>query len=219
MTSQPAASEVTEADEPDPKTLKGSEGGVGNPASLWIVRAIVLVIVLIWLVPAVGLLITSLREQAFIETSGWWTVFTSIGDTGQWTLSNYQEVLTTGGFDTAFVNTLVVAVPATVIPITIAAFAAYAFSWMNFPGRFFLFTVIVALLVVPLHVALIPILRLYAGGVSFDVSWLSPVVSLVTPYEVTTGNAPSGPFSRQTQVGTATAMKCSRTRRIVASFQ
>lgn len=184
MTSQPAASEVASTPEPDPEAIKGSQGGVGDPATLWVVRGIVFAIVVVWLVPAVGLLVTSLREQAVIETSGWWTVFASLGDTGQWTLANYQEVLTTGGFDGAFLNTMVVAVPATIIPITIAAFAAYAFSWMEFPGRFFLFTVIVALLVVPLHVALIPILRLYGNGVTLDVSWLAGVLSALTPYNV-----------------------------------
>ncbi|WP_116715541.1 carbohydrate ABC transporter permease [Euzebya tangerina] len=165
---------------------KGSEGGVSDPANLRIVRIIVLVIVVLWLIPTIGLLITSLREQGAIESSGWWTVFTSLGDTSQWTLANYREVLGSGGFDSAFVNTLIVSVPATVMPITMAAFAAYAFSWMEFRGRYFMFVFVVALLVVPLQVALIPILRLYAGGPEFDISFLSGIAGALTGREIET---------------------------------
>jgi len=166
------------------KPRKGTAGGVSDPRSLQVVRVIVAVIIIIWLIPTVGLLITSLRTQGAIESSGWWTVFGSLFDTSQWTLTNYQEVLTSGGFDSAFVNTLIVAVPSTVMPITMAAFAAYAFSWMEFKGRYFLFVFVVALLVVPLQVALIPILRLYAGGPEFDVSFLSGIAGALTGYDV-----------------------------------
>lgn len=166
------------------KKPKGSAGGVSDPRSLQVVRVIVGAIIIVWLIPTIGLFITSLRTRGAIDSSGWWTVFGSFFDTSQWTLANYQEVLTSGGFDSAFVNTLVVSVPATVMPITMAAFAAYAFSWMEFKGRYFLFVFVVALLVVPLQVALIPILRLYAGGPEFDVSFLSGVVGSLTGYEV-----------------------------------
>ncbi len=174
------------------KGLKGSEGGVGNPTTLWIVRGIVLFIVLIWLVPAVGLLVTSLRQQALIETTGWWTAFATLGDTGQWTLAHYEQVLTSGGFDTAFVNTLVVSVPATIMPITIATFAAYAFSWMEFKGRFLMFATVVGLLAVPLQVALIPLQRLYNG---FEVTipglqyLMVPLINLTTGTDIAVGNA------------------------------
>jgi alpha-glucoside transport system permease protein len=157
------------------KEPTGSSGGVSDPRSLTIIRVIILAIIVVWLVPAVGLLLTSLREAGQIDTSGWWTIFVNPIDYG-WTLQNYSEVLTSGGFDTAFVNTLVVSVPATVMPITIAAFAAYAFSWMDFPGRYPMFILVVALLVVPLHVALIPILRLYAGGPEFSIPFTDLVV-------------------------------------------
>ena len=76
-------------------------------------------------------------------------------------LANYREVLASQGIDRAFINTLTVTVPATIIPILIAAFAAYAFAWMEFPGRRFLFVVVVGLLVVPLQMSLIPLLRMY----------------------------------------------------------
>ncbi len=87
------------------------------------------------------------------------------------TLDNYVEVLTSEGIGQSFLNTCVVTIPATVIPITIAAFAAYAFAWMRFPGRQFLFVVVVGLLVVPLQMSLIPLLRMYNNiGALLDVS-------------------------------------------------
>ena len=81
----------------------------------------------------------------------------------EFTLENYREVLTASGIGQSFVNSLTVTLPATVIPILIAAFAAYAFSWMNFPFRNLLFALVVALLVVPLQMSLIPLLQLYNG--------------------------------------------------------
>jgi alpha-glucoside transport system permease protein len=176
MSATDAPVKDTEAD--DEKAIKVSQGGsVGDPRTLAIVRTIVFSIVVVWLIPAIGLLLTSVRSRGQIEDSGWWTIFLNPFDYG-WTLENYSQVLSSGGFDTAFVNTLVVSVPATIIPITIAAFAAYAFSWMEFKGRYGLFILVVALLVVPLHVSLIPILRLYGGSLAIpftDVSLVVPI--------------------------------------------
>ena len=119
---------------------------------------------LIWLIPVAGVLITSFRPEAVVETTGWWTMLAHPFRTSEWTLENYRVVLDTQGFENAFLNSVAVAVPSTVIPITIAAFAAYAFSWMEFRGRYVMFVVVVGLLVVPLQMALIPILRLYVSG-------------------------------------------------------
>lgn len=84
-------------------------------------------------------------------------------------LDNYEEVLTSEGFAQSFINTFTVTIPATIIPIVVAAFAAYAFAWMEFPGRRFLFVVVVGLLVVPLQMSLIPLLRFYnTVGATFD---------------------------------------------------
>ena len=130
----------------------------------WFVRITILVVVLLWLIPVAGVLITSFRPEALVDTTGWWTVFAHPFRAGEWTLDNYQQALDAGGFQNAFLNSIAVAVPATVIPITIAAFAAYAFSWMEFRGRYVLFVLVVGLLVVPLQMALIPILRLYTEG-------------------------------------------------------
>jgi alpha-glucoside transport system permease protein len=125
------------------------------------VRLAVLVIAIIWTMPTAGLLISSLRPPNDISSSGWWTVLAHPFEMTQWTLANYQRVLTADGMGNAFLNSLAVTVPAVVIPITIAAFAAYAFAWMEFPGRVILFVIVVGLMVVPLQMSLIPLLRLY----------------------------------------------------------
>jgi alpha-glucoside transport system permease protein len=122
------------------------------------------VIVLLWLIPAAGVLITSFRPEDLVNSTGWWTVLAHPFAAVQWTLDNYRAALDAQGFGNAFLNSLAVAIPSTVIPITIAAFAAYAFSWMEFKGRYVMFIAVVGLLVVPLQMALIPILRLFVSG-------------------------------------------------------
>jgi alpha-glucoside transport system permease protein len=118
------------------------------------------VVCFLWLVPSIGLLITSFRTPEAALTSGWWTVITKPFQ--DWTTTNYSQVWSGGGSN-AFVNSLVVSLPATVIPIFIAAFAAYAFTFMEFPGRDLFFILIVGLLVVPLQVALVPLLKIYGN--------------------------------------------------------
>ncbi len=140
------------------------EEPIGTRKGGWFVRITVLVIVVIWLIPTIGVLVTSFRPEAAVDSSGWWTALAHPFRAGQWTLENYQSALDTGGFGNAFLNSLAVTIPSTVIPITIAAFAAYAFSWMEFRGRYVLFVTVVGLLVVPLQMSLIPILRLYTQG-------------------------------------------------------
>ncbi len=127
------------------------------------VRAVVIVICLIWTLPTAGMLVSSFRSANAIRTSGWWTALIHPFETAQWTVENYVTVLTADGMANAFANSLIITLPSTVIPITIAAFAAYAFAWMRFPGRDALFALVVGLIVVPLQMALIPILRLYTS--------------------------------------------------------
>jgi alpha-glucoside transport system permease protein len=146
----------------------------GRPSSLFPIYLSVAVIAAIWTIPSLGLLINSFRAPASIRSSGWWTIFGEIFDSATWTLQNYSSVLE-GGFANAFANSLAVTIPAVVIPITVAAFAAYAFAWMEFPGRNITFIVVVGLLVVPLQMALIPILRIYT---SFDLNGTYPAVWL-----------------------------------------
>jgi len=124
-------------------------------------NSVVIFISLVWLLPSVGLLVTSFRPAEAIASSGWWTVFQHPFDFTQWTLANYADVIGAGGIGRAFMNSLAISIPSTIIPITVAAFAAYAFAWMEFPGRETLFVIVVGLLVVPLQMTLIPILRIY----------------------------------------------------------
>jgi alpha-glucoside transport system permease protein len=139
-------------------------------SNVW-VRVTVFVIAFIWTVPTVGILISSFRDPDAIRSSGWWSVILHPFEFSQWTLQNYSSVLTSNGMLDAFVNSLLVTIPATVIPITIAAFAAYAFAWMRFPGKSLLFALVIGLLVVPLQMTLIPLLRLY-GDLSLTGSFL-----------------------------------------------
>jgi alpha-glucoside transport system permease protein len=166
----PLPTEV-ESGEPEPDGERRAEGGVT-------VRLVVLLIVLLWLIPTVGVFVTSFRAEEAANSTGWWTAFAHLFDTGEWTLGNYREVLDTGGFENAFLNSLAVTIPATVIPITIAAFAAYAFSWMDFRGRYVMFVAVVGLLVVPLQMALIPILRFYSGGAAIGGAQIFPDLNL-----------------------------------------
>ncbi len=127
-------------------------------------RISVLIICFLWTVPTAGLLVTSFRNPQLITKTGWWEGLFNLFGKDQWTLRNYEQVLGGDGMFAAFLNSLIVTIPSTVIPITIAAFAAYAFAWIPFRGRGILFTIVVALLVVPLQMTLIPILKLYSGA-------------------------------------------------------
>lgn len=93
--------------------------------------------------------------------TGWWTVFVHPWEFTQYTLQNYREILTAQGMGRAFLNSLIITVPSTLLPMAVAAFAAYAFAWMEFRGRQVLFAIVVGLMVVPLQMTLIPLLRVY----------------------------------------------------------
>jgi alpha-glucoside transport system permease protein len=171
----PLPSEVEEASAApvatDSETVGVRRGG-------WFTRIVILLVVVLWLIPTLGVLVTSFRPEAAADNSGWWTVLGHPFRTSEWTIENFRLALDTGGFENAFLNSLAVTVPSTVIPITIAAFAAYAFSWMEFRGRYVLFVLVVGLLVVPLQMALIPILRLYTGGASIGGVQIFPDLDL-----------------------------------------
>jgi alpha-glucoside transport system permease protein len=119
---------------------------------------VVVILTLIWVVPTLGLLVSSFRPGYLLSQSAWWT---ALAPPFKFTMQNYREVLDSYNLGTAFMNSLMIAIPATVIPVAIAGFAAYAFSWMKFPGRNFLFLALVALLAVPLQVTLIPVLQMF----------------------------------------------------------
>jgi alpha-glucoside transport system permease protein len=111
---------------------------------------------LLWLVPSVGLFVTSLRPRADIAASGFWTTVTA----PRFTLQNYGEVLGAQGMVDGLVSSLLITVPSTVLPVVIGAMAAYAFAWIRFPGRDVLFLMVVALMVVPIQMTFVPVLRL-----------------------------------------------------------
>jgi alpha-glucoside transport system permease protein len=138
-----------------------------------LVNGLLAIICILWTIPTLGLLVSSFRTPDDVRTTGWWKA-----DPTRLTIENYDHVLVGAEYDDprspggkvrgdnlgqAFLNSVTVTVPATLIPILIAAFAAYGFAWMNFPGRKFFFTMVVALLVVPLQIALIPILKDYVA--------------------------------------------------------
>jgi alpha-glucoside transport system permease protein len=143
-----------------------------------IVTIVMIILCIAWLLPTFGLFITSFRPEDDINTSGWWEAFANPLSATTWTLDNYKGVWSGGQtpVNISFVNSLAVAIPATILPIMIAAFAAYAFSFMQFPGRDWVFVAFVALLVVPNQVALVPLLQIY-GQVgltgTFPAVWLA----------------------------------------------
>ncbi|MFI6298658.1 carbohydrate ABC transporter permease [Nonomuraea sp. NPDC050790] len=123
------------------------------------VQVVMILIGLFWLVPTLGLLVVSMRSVAVNNAEGWWTIFTKPAEL---TLANYTNLLATG-FTASFWNTIAITVPTTILVIGIAAMAAYAFAWMEFPGRDLLFLIVVGLLIVPIQIALIPIASFYGS--------------------------------------------------------
>ncbi|WP_031525441.1 carbohydrate ABC transporter permease [Streptomyces sp. NRRL F-5123] len=137
-------------------------------ASGGLVRVVLLVVGLFWLLPTVGLLLSSLRTPTDIAASGWWKVFTS---PSQLTVTNYRTLLDNHAVTDSLVNTALITVPATLLVVVIGALAGYAFAWMDFPGRDWWFIAVVAMLVVPVQVALIPVAKLFGDiGIFGDIS-------------------------------------------------
>jgi len=151
------------------------------------VYAALILIAAFWTVPTLGLLISSFRPGEDVTNSGWWTVFQDSAKANL-NLNNYRIVLSNGQDPSlegvvksgeqninlfgAVLNSLTVTIPATVIPILLAAFAAYGFAWIRFPGRKYFFVIVVAIQVVPLQIALIPILRDYIQ-LKLNGTWLA----------------------------------------------
>jgi alpha-glucoside transport system permease protein len=181
------------ASEPTPPTASAAlatadiEGGTSRLASAALsprerlvraasnstVTVIVVLIAVLWSIPTFGLFISSFRPPAAIHDSGWWT---AILPPWHFTIENYQHVLQSQGIGQAFLNSLIIAIPGTILPVLVAAFAAYAFAWMKFPARDWIFLAIVALQVVPIQLTLIPILQMYTGvGItgSYPAIWLA----------------------------------------------
>jgi alpha-glucoside transport system permease protein len=122
-------------------------------------------IALMWLVPTFGLFFTSLLPSDAIASEGWWRV---VAEPSIATFENYSELVRNETITRALLTTLAVAIGGTVIPILVAASAAYAFAWLEFPGRDWIFLLVIAMLVVPLQMALIPMFSLYNSVGLFD---------------------------------------------------
>jgi alpha-glucoside transport system permease protein len=117
-------------------------------------------LMVLWSIPTIALLVSSFREATAITSSGWWNAIKNPFDL---TVGNYQTVLEKQGMARAFFNSVIITVPSTALVILVSAWAAYAFAWMKFPARNLLFLLMVALLVVPVQMTLIPVLRLYTN--------------------------------------------------------
>ncbi|MCP3974023.1 MAG: carbohydrate ABC transporter permease [bacterium] len=135
------------------------------------------IMVFIWSIPTIGLFVNSFRTQEAQGASGWWSAF---NDPQGLSLDNYSDVMAAqvgGGVGNALLNSLAIAIPATIIPIAIAAFAAYAFAWIDFKGREWLFIATVALLAIPLQTSLIPLLQIFAGGGHWTIPFIDKTIT------------------------------------------
>ena len=136
---------------------------------------IAVLIAVFWTIPTAGLLITSFRPQADIRRTGWWTALLN----PKFTLDNYIDTLGANNLANSFFNSFIITIPAVVIPILLALLAAYAFAWIDFKGRNFLFAFVFALQVVPIQVTLLPLLTQYVqwglAGTLWTV-WLSHTI-------------------------------------------
>ncbi|MEU8984753.1 carbohydrate ABC transporter permease [Streptomyces sp. NPDC058251] len=150
--------------------------GLGNG----LVQAFLVVVGLVWVTPLAGLFLSSLRSAQDTAKGGWWTALSS---PSQLSFDNYSALLRNAGMTRAFWNTVLISVPATVLVVVIAALAGYAFAWLEFPFRDTIFLVVVALLVVPVQVGLLPVAKLFGqlglfgtipGVVLFHVSYGLP---------------------------------------------
>ncbi|MFD9460754.1 carbohydrate ABC transporter permease [Streptomyces sp. NPDC060027] len=131
---------------------------LASGVSSGVVRVFLLLVGLFWLVPTIGLLLSSLRRPEDMNASGWWKV---LSEPSQLTVDSYQKLLENGDITDSLLNTVLITVPATLLVVVIGSLAGYAFAWMEFPGRDWWFLGVVGLLVVPVQVALIPIAELF----------------------------------------------------------
>jgi alpha-glucoside transport system permease protein len=140
---------------------KGAKvSALGRGSAGPVVTTIVVVLALLWSVPTFGLFVASFRPATLITTTGWWT-----GLVPPWTftIQNYVNIIQANGMGQAFLNSLIIAIPGTIFPLLLGAFAAYAFAWLNFPARNLLYFIVVALLVVPTQIALGPVLTIFTS--------------------------------------------------------
>jgi alpha-glucoside transport system permease protein len=167
--------EDLEKQKKSPRRQKESHDASPGKAGVFTYVALA-VIVFLWVVPTIGILLTSFRTRDDQAQGGWWNLFLHPSTIGNLTIENYREAIEGTNLGEGFINSLAIALPATFIPILIAAFAAYAFTFMRFWGRDILFILVVSMLVVPNFVSFVPMLRLYRDytpfGGEFPAVWL-----------------------------------------------
>jgi alpha-glucoside transport system permease protein len=140
--------------------------GAGFPFGRVALHGVLVALMILWIVPTLGLFVNSFRPAADVARTGWWN---ALAPPWTFTLANYEHVIAQNDLGDSFINSLFITIPATIIPVMVAAFAAYAFAWMKFPFKNAIFVAIVGLLVIPLQSTLIPVLRLLAGwGIAGD---------------------------------------------------
>ncbi len=148
----------------------------------WASVASILIAVL-WTLPTLGLFISSFRPRDQIQSSGWWTFFSD----PQVTLENYVDVLQSGTTQLtileSFINSIAITIPATLVPLMIASMAAYAFAWIDFKGRNALFIFVFALQIVPIQMALVPLLSSFSRGINLF------GLQVTTPLDASSGYA------------------------------
>jgi alpha-glucoside transport system permease protein len=145
---------VAAATQPESMAVRFSPQWITEKLSGVVLHVVVIGLTVAWMVPTIGLLVTSFRTTGAIAISGWWT---ALSPPFQFTLDNYTQVFDSSNLGQSFFNSFMISIPATIIPVTIAAFAAYSFSWMKFPGRDWIFLALVGLLAVPLQLTFVPI--------------------------------------------------------------
>jgi alpha-glucoside transport system permease protein len=129
------------------------------------VHLFLLVVALLWLVPTVALFFTSVLPADEISAQGWWQIFSK---PSLFTWDNYRSIFHNDAITSSLLTTTWIAIGGTILPIVIASLAGYAFAWLEFPGRDWIFIVVIGLLVVPLQMALIPMFSLYNDLGIFD---------------------------------------------------
>ncbi|MFE2944845.1 carbohydrate ABC transporter permease [Streptomyces sp. NPDC059255] len=132
------------------------------------VRVFLVLVGLFWLMPTIGLFLSSLRDSADINASGWWQVFTA---PAQLTTENYTRLLDNDIITNSLLSTILITVPSTLLVVVIGSLAGYAFAWMDFPGRDWWFLAVVGLLVVPVQVALVPVAELFGAIGIFETTF------------------------------------------------
>lgn len=153
------------------RSVRGALSSVWGRVAVW-------GLVFLWTIPTFGTLVSSFRPEISVKTTGWWKWFTN----PEFTFKNYTTVLGSSGdgvdLGHFFLNSVRITVPAALMSVGIALFAAYAFSWMTFKGRDWLYVAVISLLMVPLQMALIPLLRLFTGGAHIGTVTIFPDLGL-----------------------------------------